>query len=163
MKNTIKHTILLLLAISFIATSCSKDTTDDTPPIDETQNASYELIIDGNTISSNTSIPLGMLLDASDVAVSISVEEAGNLFAMGFTNIPTALGSSTPLSSDDDILIAITGTSIAAYSSYSQVFIDNGTMIRTANDQVTFTGTFEYDGTTYNATGFIKSDGMKNH
>ena len=139
--------------------SCAKK---EDSPTEENKNASYELKIDGTTISSNSSIPLGMLLDASGVANQISVSESGDLLVMLFTNIPTTVGDTSQLSSDDDILIALSGSKVTNYSDFGLVTIETGTMTRTANDKVSFTGTFEYDGTTYNTTGFIKSDGMKN-
>ena len=151
--------ILVVFVLSLSILSCSKD---DNSPKEENNNASYELKIDGNAISSNSSIPLEMLLDGN-IAMSISVQESDDLLSMAFSKIPTTVGSISILNNNDNILVAITGTRIANYSPFGQIFIDQGTMTRTANDKVSFTGTFENNGITYNATGYIKSDGLINH
>ena len=158
--KTFKHITLVLIVLSIILLSCKKETDDDS--VDGNLNASYELKIDGNTISSNTSIPLGMLLDASGVASQVSVTEPGNTFMMMFTDIPTTSGDIKQL--DDNTLIALTGSKVVDYQeNFEAVVIDAGTMTRTANDKVSFAGTFVYNGITFTTTGFIKSDGLKEH
>jgi len=156
MKNLLKFVFILSLSMALF-NSCTKK---EDSPVEGNKNASYEFKIDGDTVLSNSSIPLGMLTDANGVANQISVTEPDDLFNMLFTNIPITVGSSVALSDDDDILIAVNGTKI---ENYILIVVDNGTMTRTANDKVSFTGTFEHNGTIHNATGFIKSDGMKNN
>jgi len=154
--------LLVVFVLSLSIISCSSD--DDNPPVEGNLNASYELKIGGTLISSNNDIPLGMLLDANSVATQVSVLERENAFMMLFTQIPTSLGEIKQLDNDDDVLIALTGSKIADYQENGEaVVIDAGTMTRDANDKVSFTGTFVYNGITFTTTGFIKSDGMKNH
>ena len=156
-----KLVIVFVLSLSMFA--CSSN--DDNPPVGEILHASYEFKIGNNIISSSDDIPLGMLLDASDVASQISVVERNNEFMMLMTEIPTNADEIKILDNDNDVLIALTGTKVADYQDNSEaVVIDIGTMTRnTTKDKVSFTGTFIHNGVTFTATGFIKSNGMKNH
>ena len=150
--------ILVLLVLSISVISCTKK---DDPQLESNSNASYEFKIGGDVISSNSSIPLGMVPDASGIARQVSVTEPDDVFVMLFTTIPINSGDVKPLGGDTQI--GITGSRIANYSAIGQVFVDAGTMTRDANDKVSFIGTFLHNGIIFNASGFIKSDGMKNH
>jgi len=142
---------------------CSSD--DDNPLVEGNLNASYELKFGGTVISSNSSIPLGMLLDVNSVATQVSVVERDNEFMMLMTEIPINSGETIQLDNDEDVLIALTGSKVADYSENNEaIVIDLGTMTRSATkDKVSFTGTFIYNGITFTASGFIKSNGMKTH
>lgn len=133
--------------------SCTKK---EDSPVEGNKNASYEFKIGGDIVSSNSSTPLGMLLDANGLANQVSVTEPDDLFVMLFTTIPVNIGEVKPL--DDETLIGLTGNLI---SDYIQIFVDEGTMTRDAKDKVSFIGTFEHNGGRISASGFIKSDGMK--
>ena len=155
--------LLLVFVLSLSIISCSSD--DDNPSVEGNLNASYELKFGGTVISSNSSIPLGMLLDVNSVATQVSVVERDNEFMMLMTEIPINSGETIQLDNDEDVLIALTGSKVADYSENNEaIVIDLGTMTRSATkDKVSFTGTFIYNGITFTASGFIKSNGMKTH
>ena len=148
-----KLLVVLVLSLSFIA--CSSD---DDSPIDGHLNASYEFKIGDEVISSNNSIPIEILTDTNGLANQISVTEPDDQFVMMFSIIPINVGDVKQL--DGDTQIAVTGHIVA---NYLQIFVDEGTITRDADGKVSFTGTFEHEGTTHNVTGFIKSDGIKNN
>ncbi len=157
MKNTLKYLAIFLLTLSITLVSCGGDDSGDDDQVDGNLNASYEFKIDGEIVSSNSSIPLGMLLDANGIAKQVSVAEPDNLFGMLFSTIPENTGEVKPL--DGDTLIVVTGNLISDYN--IQIVVDEGTMTRVAKNKVSFIGTFEHNGGRISASGFIKSEGIK--
>ena len=161
MKNTLKYFTLLLVAFSITLISCKKETDDDSP-IGGHLNASYELKIGGDIISSNSSIPLG-IVRYTDSKIQISVTERDNEFMMMMIGIPITIGETKILNSDEDVTVALVGSKVSSYQENGEAVVIEGTMTRDADDKVSFSGRFEYNELMYNATGFIKSEGIKNN
>jgi len=124
--------------------ACSSDG-DENPAVEGNLNASYELKFGGALISSNSSIPLGMVLDATGAARLISVTERDNVFMMMMTQIPMNAGETIQLNNDDDVLIALTGSKVADYSENQEaIVIDQGSMTRDANNPGSRKGVFKF-------------------
>ncbi len=157
MKN-IFRIFMTLIVIELLAISCTKKTTDNET---EDNKASYEFRINGDIISSNNDVPFGMLLDPNGKATHISVYEQDNSFGMGFSGMPVNVGESKPMSID--VEASVNGPKIENYTDSGWITIESGTMTRTADNKVSFTGSFEYNGVVYQASGYIKSNEMKNH
>jgi len=156
--NFKKLLVVLVLSLSMIA--CSND---DDSPIGGHLNASYEFKIGDEVISSNSSIPLG-IVRYTNSKIQISVTERDNEFMMMMIDIPRTIGEQKTLNSEEDITVSLVGSKVANYQeNFGEAVVIEGTMTRVADDKVSFTGTFEHNGLMYNATGFIKSDGIKNN
>lgn len=157
MKN-IYRIFTLVVVIELLTISCTKKTTDNET---EDNKASYEFRINGDIISSNNDVPFGMLLDTNEKATHISVYEKDNSFGMGFSGMPVNVGASKPM--NIDVAVSVNGSKIDNYTDSGWITIEAGTMTRTADNKVSFNGTFEYNGVVYQTSGFIKSNEMINH
>ena len=67
------------------------------------------------------------------------------------------------MNSEEDVTVALVGSKVSSYQENGEAVVIEGTMTRVADDKVSFTGSFEHNGLMHNATGFIKSDGIKNN
>jgi hypothetical protein len=156
MKKSILTMAIVLSTLSVVFTSCKKDKDEDAGPA-QTE-GTYNVVIDGQTIASGTTIEVGWVGNAATVS-------KGDDFSVIISSIPVEVGEvfhfDETMSSGT---ISIMGKNLLLSDGSDEMyFSQTGTVTRESKTKITFEGTCSAMLTTdkHTFSGTVESDVFK--
>jgi hypothetical protein len=154
MKKSILNIAILLSIFSVALISCSKDE-DDIP---ELSSGKYDILMDGQTIASGSSIEVGFLANLASIS-------EGDDFGILVASVPLTTGATYQFdSSNSSGTVTIMGKNLLMTDSSNEMYFSiSGSVKRESTTKISFQGVCSDMGSTATHTfsGTIESDAYK--
>ncbi len=155
MKKSILNIAILVGIFSVVFSSCSKDKDNTTPA---QPSGEYNVVMDGNTIASGSTIEVGYLENLATIS-------EGDNFSVLVGSVPTSVGEVTQFDeSNSSGTITIMGKNLLLTDGSNEMYFSkSGSVKRESATKISFQGTCSamLSTETHTFSGTIESDAYK--